>query len=161
LSRAEPTKTNAVRLLESLGIPFELRAYEVDPEDLTAATVAVKIGLPIEQVFKTLVVRGERTGPAFAVLAGDAELDPKLLARALGDKRADLVPLKEVEALTGYVRGGCTVFAARQAFRVIADEWIELHEVIAVSAGVRGTQIVLAPVDYLRAAQASVAPIRR
>ena len=82
----EPTKTNAARLLEAMGIPYELRSYEVDPDDLSAESVAVKIGLPPEQVFKTLVVRGERTGVAFAVIAANAELDPKALARAMGDK---------------------------------------------------------------------------
>lgn len=148
-------------MLDALGIRYELRSYEVDPEDLSAENVAAKIGLPPEQVFKTLLVRGERTGHAFAVIAANAELDPKALARAMGDKKVDLVPLREVEALTGYIRGGVTVFGARQAFPVYADEWIEICDLIAVSAGIRGTQMLLAPADYVRAASAQVAPIGR
>lgn len=94
-------KTNAVRLLERLGVPFELRAYEVDPDDLAAETVALKVGLPPEQVFKTLVARGDKHGVCLAVVPGDCELDLKALARATGDKKIDTVPLKEVEPLTG------------------------------------------------------------
>jgi Cys-tRNA(Pro)/Cys-tRNA(Cys) deacylase len=154
-------KTNAARLLEAMGIDFELRSYEVDENDLSAETVAAKIGLPPEQVFKTLLVRGERTGPAFAVLAANAELDLKALARAMGDRKADLVPLREVESLTGYIRGGVTVLGAKRDFPVYADEWIELHEVIAVSAGVRGTQMLISPNGYLRAARATVASLSK
>ena len=144
-----------------MGIPYELRSYEVDPEDLSAESVAAKIGLPPEQVFKTLVLRGERTGVAFAVIAANAELDPKALARAMGDKKVDLVPLKEVEALTGYVRGGVTVLGARHSFPVYADEWIEVCDLIAVSAGIRGTQMLLTPANYIKAASATLAPLSR
>lgn len=144
-----------------MGIPFELRSYEVDLEDLSAESVAAKIGLPPEQVFKTLVVRGERTGCAFAVIPANAELDVKALARAMGDKKVDLVPLREVEALTGYIRGGVTVPGARHGFPVYADEWIEVCELIAVSAGIRGTQLLLSPADYLRAVSATVAQLSR
>lgn len=154
-------RTNAVRILESLGIPFELREYEVDPHDLSADTVAAKIGLPVSQTFKTLVVRGERAGVAFAVIAGDAELDLKAMAKAMGDKKAEVVPLKEVEPLTGYVRGGVTAIGARKDYPVYVDEWIEVHDVVSISAGVRGTQVLLAPADYLRATQASVFAIAR
>ena len=94
-------KTNAVRLLDSLGVRYELREYEVDPDDLAAETVARKVGLPPEQVFKTLVARGDKHGVCLAVVPGNCELDPKLLARATGDKKIDTVPLKEVEPLTG------------------------------------------------------------
>ena len=112
----EPHKTNAVRILEKAGVPFELRAYEVDLEDLSAPTVAAKVGLPAEQVWKTLLLRGDRHGLCFALVAGDAELDLKAL---------------------------------------------ELHDVVSVSAGVRGTQVLLAPADYLRVTGAKMGPIAR
>ena len=154
-------KTNAVRALEKLGIAFELKEYEVDPDDLTAETVARKVGLPAEQVWKTLVVRGDRNGVALAVVPGDAELDLKALARLTGDRKVDTVPLKEVQPLTGYVRGGVTALACKKDYPVFADETIELFEVISISAGVRGTQIFLAPGDNLRAVNATVGPIAR
>jgi Cys-tRNA(Pro)/Cys-tRNA(Cys) deacylase len=156
-------KTNAARLLDSLGIPYELRDYEVDLEDLRAESVARKVGLPPEQVFKTLVARGDRLGVLLAVVPGDAELDLKALARLSGDRKVDTVPLKEVQPLTGYVRGGVTAFGARKDYPVFVDETLELFDVISVSAGVRGTQIVLAPGDYLRALgeRACVGPIAR
>lgn len=144
-------KTNAARLLDSFGISYELRTYEVDPDDLTAESVARKIGLPPEQVFKTLVARGDRTGVLLAVVPGDAELDLKALARLSGDRKVDTVPLKEVQPLTGFIRGGVTALAGRKDYPVWVDETIELFSVISVSAGVRGTQLVLAPEDYLRA----------
>src|SRR4051794_6725006 len=100
------SKTNAVRLLERVGVQFELRAYEVDPEDLSAETVARKVNMPAEQVFKTLVAKGDKHGVCLAVVPGNCELDLKALARATGDKKIDTVPLKEVEPLTGYIRGG-------------------------------------------------------
>ena len=154
-------KTNATRILDGLGIAYTLREYEVNPDDLAAETVAAKIGLPPEQVFKTLVVRGDRGGIYFAVIPGNTELDPKALARATGDRKTDLVPLKEVQQLTGYIRGGVTAFGAKKNYPVYADETIELFDVISISAGVRGTQVLLAPADYLRAAQAVIAPIAR
>lgn len=152
-------KTNAVRLLESLGVAHELREYQVDPEDLAAETVAAKIGIPPEQVFKTLVARGDRNGICFAVVPGNAELNLKSLAAVSGDRKTELVPLKEVQPLTGYVRGGVTVLGAKKAYPVYADETIQLWDRISISAGVRGTQIVLAPEDYLRVTEATVADI--
>lgn len=110
-------KTNAVRLLEQMGIGHELREYDVDPEDLTAETVAAKIGLPAEQVFKTLVARGDRHGVCFAVVPGNCRLDPKALAKLTGDRKLETVPLKEVQPLTGYVRGGVTVLGAKRPTR--------------------------------------------
>lgn len=154
-------KTNAARILDQLGIPYELRDYEVDPEDLSAETVAAKIGLPPEQVFKTLVVRGERQGVALAVVPGSAELDPRALARLTGDRRVELVPLREVQPLTGYIRGGVTALGGKKDYPVFVDEEIILYDRIAVSAGVRGTQMLLAPEDYLRATGASLGPITR
>ena len=156
-----PMKTNAARQLDQLGISYELREYEVEAEHLDAETVAAKVGLPPEQVFKTLVARGDRTGVMMAVIPANAELDPKALARLSGDRRVELVPLKEVQPLTGYVRGGVTALGLKRPLPVWAEETIELFDVISVSAGVRGTQILLAPADYLRAAGATPGPISR
>lgn len=153
------SKTNAARLLDTLGIRYELRDYEVDPDDLNAETVARKVGLPPEQVFKTLVARGDRHGPCMAVVPGNAALDLKALARLTGDRKIELIPLKEVQPLTGYIRGGVSALGAKKVFPVFADETIELFDLISVSAGVRGTQIFLAPSDYLRATSARVGPI--
>ncbi|HST77451.1 MAG TPA: Cys-tRNA(Pro) deacylase [Verrucomicrobiae bacterium] len=154
-------KTNAVRLLENLGIRYELREYSVDPEDLAAESVAAKIGMPAEQVFKTLVARGDRNGPCFAVIPGNTELDLKALAASSGNRKVELVPLKEVQPLTGYIRGGVTVLGAKKSFPVFADETVELWDKISVSAGVRGTQIILQPADYLRASGAILADIAK
>src|SRR5436305_6739202 len=136
-------KTNAMRILEDLGVKFELRDYDVDPEDLSAESVAAKVGLPPEQVFKTLVVRGDRNGICLAVVPGNAELDLKALARLTGDRRMELAALKEVQPLTGYIRGGVTALACKKDYPVFIDETAILFDVIAVSAGVRGTQILL------------------
>jgi Cys-tRNA(Pro)/Cys-tRNA(Cys) deacylase len=154
-------KTNAARLLDSLGIPYELRDYEVDPDDLAAESVARKIGLPPEAVFKTLVARGDRTGVLLAVVPGDMELDLKALARRSGDRKAEVVPLREVQPLTGYVRGGVTALAGKKDYPTFVDETIELFDVISVSAGARGTQILLAPADYLRATRGTVGTIAK
>lgn len=154
-------KTNAARILDGLGIRYELREYEVDEDDLSAGSVARKVGLPAEQVFKTLVCKGDRGGHCFAVVPGDAQLDFKALARLSGDRSVDIVALKEVQPLTGYIRGGVTVLGARKEFPAFADETIELFDVISVSAGIRGTQLLLAPADYLRATKARVGPIAR
>lgn len=148
-------KTNAVRILEEMGVRFELRTYDVDPEDLRAGTVAQKIGMPAEQVFKTLVVRGDRTGVCLAVIPGNTELDLKALARLTGDRKMELAPLKEVTPLTGYIRGGVTALACRKGYPVYIDETAILFEAISISAGVRGTQIVLHPEDYIRSVNAT------
>ena len=153
------TKTNAMRLLESHGVAFEVREYDVDPEDLSAQTVASKIGLPIEQVFKTLLARGDRNGLAFAVLPGNTELDLKALAKGTGDRKIDLVPVKELQPLTGYIRGGVTALAARKDFPVFLDETAELFDLISVSAGQRGIQILVNPQDYLRITAATTGPL--
>ena len=154
-----PAKTNAARLLDQLGIRYELLAYEVNPNDLAAETAAAKIGLPPEQVFKTLVARGDRKGVSMAVIPGDQELDLKALATATGERKIQLVPVKELQSLTGYIRGGVTALAAKRDFPVYVDETIELFEVISISAGQRGLQILLAPADYLRATKATLAAL--
>jgi Cys-tRNA(Pro)/Cys-tRNA(Cys) deacylase len=156
-----PPKTNAARLLDQLEIHYELREYEVDPEDLAAETVAAKIGLPPEQVFKTLVARGERNGICMAVIPGDQELDLKALAATAGERKIQLVPVKELQALTGYIRGGVTALAAKRDYPVYVDETIELFDVVSISAGMRGLQILLAPADYLRATKGTIAALRQ
>jgi Cys-tRNA(Pro)/Cys-tRNA(Cys) deacylase len=148
-------KTNAVRALEEAGVPFELRTYPVDPDDLSAETVAEKIGMPAEQVFKTLVVRGDRNGVCLAVIPGNAELDLKALSRLTGDRRMELAALKEVQPLTGYIRGGVTALAGKKDYPVFIDETAILFDAISISAGVRGTQIVLNPEDYIRIVRAT------
>lgn len=154
-------KTNAVRILDSLGITYKLRDYEVDPEDLAAERAAEKIGLPPEQVFKTLVARGDRQGVCLAVIPGSDQLDLKALAKLTGDRKVDTVALKEVQPLTGYIRGGVTALACKKDYPVYVDETIELFDQIAVSAGVRGTMILLAPEDYLSAVKGTVGAIAK
>jgi Cys-tRNA(Pro)/Cys-tRNA(Cys) deacylase len=155
------SKTNAARQLDALNISYELRPYEVDLEDLSAPNVARKIGLPLEQVFKTLLTETSTGEHLFAVLPGDAELDLKKLAQAAGAKKVDLASLKQVEPLTGYIRGGVTVLAAKKPFPAFADETIELHDIISVSAGQRGLQLLLSPGDYLRATGATLADLTK
>ena len=152
-------KTNAARLLDQTGIQYELREYEVDPEDLAAEGVAAKIGLPAGQLFKTLVAQGDRYGICMAVIPGDTELDLKALAATSGDRKIHLVPVKDLQKLTGYIRGGVTVLGAKKAFPVYADASMERFDVISISAGVRGLQILLAPTDYLRVTKATLGPI--
>jgi Cys-tRNA(Pro)/Cys-tRNA(Cys) deacylase len=154
-------KTNAVRLLDAAKISYELREYEVDPEDLSAETVAAKVNLPLEQVFKTLVMRGDRNGVCLAVVPGNTVVDEKALARLTGDRRIEIVPLKEVQALTGYIRGGVTAMAGKRDYPVYLDETAELFDVISVSAGTRGLQILLAPADYLQITKATIGAIGR
>ena len=145
------SKTNAARLLDTLGLTYELRSYEVDPEDLSAVRVAAKVGLPPEQVFKTLVARGDRSAIYLALVPGDEQLDLKALARATGDRRSELVALREVLPLTGYVRGGVTALACKKDYPVLIDETAQLFDQISISAGARGLQILLNPDDYARA----------
>lgn len=154
-------KTNAVRVLDGLGISYELREYTVDPDDLSAETVAPKIGFPPEQLFKTLVVRGDRHGIYLALIPANAELDFKALARRTGDHKVDMVPLKDVQAATGYLRGGVTALACKKDYPVYIDELAQICDVISISAGIRGLQILLAPQDYIRAVNAWVVAIAK
>jgi Cys-tRNA(Pro)/Cys-tRNA(Cys) deacylase len=154
-------KTNAARLLDKLNIKYETREYEVNPDDLTAGTVARKINMPVEQVFKTLLCRLNDGEYVFGVVPGNSELDLKKLAVAAGAKKAELASLKDVEPLTGYIRGGVTVMGAKKAYRAFADETLELFDTITVSAGMRGMQLLLAPADYLRASEAEVADLTK
>lgn len=158
-------KTNAARILDNLGVAYELRSYDtlrgadVDPEALSAVSVAAKVGLPPEQVFKTLVARGDRHGICLAVVPGDEQLDLKALARATGDRRCELVALREVLPLTGYVRGGVTALACKKDYPVLIDESAQLHTTISVSAGTRGLQILLDPTDYARVVRGRFVPL--
>jgi Cys-tRNA(Pro)/Cys-tRNA(Cys) deacylase len=154
-------KTNAARLLDTLGIRYQLRDYAVDPNDLDAEGVALKIGLAPDQVFKTLVARGDRHGVCLAVTPANTQVDEKALAKLSGDRKIEIVPLKEVQPLTGYIRGGVTAIACKRTYPVYVDETAELFDVIAVSAGARGTQILLAPTDYLAAVRGVAGPIAR
>jgi Cys-tRNA(Pro)/Cys-tRNA(Cys) deacylase len=151
----------AAPVLDRLGIKYELREYDVDPDDLSAETVAAKIGLPLEQVFMTLAVQGDRNGIYLAVISGNNELDFKALARHTGDRKVDMLPLKEVQAATGYIRGGVTALACKKEYPVYIDELVQICDVISVSAGMRGLQILLAPEDYIRAVKAKVVAISK
>jgi Cys-tRNA(Pro)/Cys-tRNA(Cys) deacylase len=142
-------KTNAVRILDQHKIAYRLLQYEVDESDLSATTVAEKIGLDAAQVFKTLVCRLDSRAVCFAVVPGNAELDTKVLAKALSERKAHPVALKEVQPLTGYVRGGVTVLGAKRPYPVAVDALALLYDEISVSAGVRGTQVLLHPRDYV------------
>ena len=154
-------KTNAARYLDSLNISYELRDYALDTEDFSAIIVAEKIGLPPEQVFKTLLCVTSDKEHVFAVVPGNAELDFKKLAHAVGARKAEMVSLKDIQPLTGYIRGGVTVFGAKKNFPVYVDETVELFDTVSVSAGIKGTQIVLSPADYIRASQAAVADLTK
>lgn len=154
-------KTNAVRILDKLSINYELKDYDVDPDDLSAESVATKIGFALEQVFKTLVARGDKNGVCLAVVPGDGQLDLKALAKLSGDRKCDVVSLKEVQPLTGYIRGGVTALACKKDYPVFVDENVYLFDVISVSAGVRGTQILLSPDDYITATKATVGVISK
>ena len=154
-------KTNAVRLLESSGIEHTLRDYEVDPDDLSAPKVAAQIGLPANQVFKTLLAKGDVHGLLFAVVPGNQELDLKALARLSGNRNTALVPVSQLQGLTGYIRGGVTALAAKKPFPVFLDASALQYPVIAVSAGIRGTQIVLSPRDYQKATAATTGSLSR
>ncbi len=156
-----PDKTNAIRLLERLGIRYESREYAVDSGHVRAEAVAERTGLPADQVFKTLVACGDRSGPVLAVIPANAQLDLKALAAATGNRKVETVPLAEVQPLTGYVRGGVTALACKKDYPVFIDETAILFDVVSVSAGVRGMQILLAPDDYLRAARGQYAAIAR
>lgn len=155
-----PEKTNAVRMLESMGIAFELRTYEVD-DDLSAAHVAAELGFDPGRVFKTIVLTGPRVGHFVAIIPGSCEIDLKKAARAAGDKTCDLLPLRELEPLTGYVRGGCSPIGMKKKLPTLLDESAFLFESISVSAGRRGLQMILAPDDLVRASDAVVADLTR
>jgi Cys-tRNA(Pro)/Cys-tRNA(Cys) deacylase len=155
------SKTNAARILDAAGVHYDIREYAVDENDLGAPHVAEAIGMPPAQVFKTLVVRGDRTGVLLACIPAGAELDLKALAAASGNKEVDLVPLKEVLGLTGYIRGGVSPVGTRKPYPVFLDETADLWDVISVSAGMRGKQMLVAPDDLARLTGAERGPIAK
>ena len=159
--KKKEAKTNAARILDTLGISYELKTYEVDENDLSAVHVAESVGMPIEMVYKTLVCRGDKNGVLMAVIPGGGELDLKALAAASGNKRVEMVHLKEVFGLTGYIRGGCSPLGAKKDSPVYLDASAEAQEVIAISAGKRGEQIILKPADLVQAAKATVVTVSR
>lgn len=159
MKKSGTVKTNAARILDSLGIAYELREYEVDESDLSAPHVAAAIGMPAGQVFKTLVVRGDKSGVLLACLPGESELDLKALAKASGNKKVDLVPLKEVLGLTGYIRGGVSPVGTKKPYPLYLDRAAEAWPIISVSAGLRGCQMLLAPAGLMRAVKTQVVEI--
>ena len=155
------SKTNAARLLDRLSLPYAMHQAEVDESDLSAVTMAKKLGLDPARVFKTLVARGDKTGVVMACIPAAKELDLKALALASGNKHVAMVPLKEVRPLTGYIRGGCSPMACKKDYPVFVDETAILHDTVCVSAGQRGVQIELAPCDLITATHGAFAPLTR
>lgn len=152
-------KTNAARILDQSKIPYELKEYTVDESDLSAINVAQKVGLPIEQVYKTLVVRGDKTGVIVACIQGDHELQLKALATLSGNKKVEVVSLKEVQPLTGYIRGGVSPIGMKKHYPVFIDSVIKSQEKIALSAGLRGLQLFLSPIDLISVTRAQLGSI--
>lgn len=154
-------KTNAARILDGLDVQYSIRTYDVDEADLSAVNVAQKIGLPADQVFKTLFLSAAGGGYLFGVLPGNQELDLKVLAKLAGTRSVEPVPLAKLQALTGYLRGAVTVLGAKSQHPIFVDETIRACDTISISAGKRGLQILLRPDDFLRATKATVAKITK
>ncbi|MDR3707653.1 MAG: Cys-tRNA(Pro) deacylase [Capsulimonadaceae bacterium] len=154
-------KTNAVRVVDEAGVAYRLAEYDVDESDLSAENVAHKIGMPEEQVFKTLALRGDKTGVLMVLVAAGTELDLKAIASASGNKHCELLPLKEVQPVTGYIRGGVSPLGLKKRFPVYIDETAILYNEISVSAGLRGLQILLAPDDLVRLTSATLGDFGR
>jgi Cys-tRNA(Pro)/Cys-tRNA(Cys) deacylase len=146
------TKTNAARILDSMGIPYELVSYEVDESDLSASTVAAKIGQNVEQVFKTLVLRGDKTGIFICIIPGGEELDLKKVANISGNKSVAMIPMKDILETTGYIRGGCSPIGMKKKYPSYIDESCILYDFIFVSAGIRGLQLQISPDNLIKAA---------
>lgn len=154
-------KTIAARILDQMNINYELKAYEFNEDELDAVTVANKVGMPPEAVFKTLVARGDKSGILMTLVAANAELDLKKIATVSGNKKIELVAVKELFALTGYVRGGCSPLGAKKKYSVWIDETAILSERISISAGQRGLQLILSPEDLQKATQAEFADLSK
>ena len=152
-------KTNAARLLDQLKIPYELIPYEVDENDLGAQHIAAQLGQPIEQLFKTLVLRGDKTGLVVCVIPGAEEVDLKKAARVTGNKKLEMIHVKELLPLTGYIRGGCSPIGMKKALPTWFHESIMLYDTVYCSAGLRGLQFRLAPQDLVRAAHGQLADL--
>lgn len=152
-------KTNAVRALEKLKINHELLTYEVDEEDLSAIHLAQVTGQSPERIFKTLVLEGNKTGYFVCVISGDATVNLKKAAAISGNKKCDLIPMKELLPLTGYIRGGCSPIGMKKQFPTFIDETVKNHETVCISAGKRGLQLVITPADLLKVTQATIADL--
>ncbi|MGE5674079.1 MAG: Cys-tRNA(Pro) deacylase [Mycobacterium leprae] len=152
-------KTIAARVLDQAGVHYELREYEWSEDELDAVTVAHKVGFPPEQVFKTLVVRGDKIGVLVACIPGDQELDLKALATVSGNKKVEMVHVKEIQGLTGYIRGGVSPLGMRKQYPFFLDETAEILDLISVSAGQRGLQMLLSGTDLIRVTQAHLAAL--
>lgn len=149
-------KTNAARLLDSKSISYELTEYEVDESDLSAITLSKKIGQNIEQIFKTLILRGDKTGVFVAVIPGNAEVDLKKASKISGNKNCMMVQQKELLPLTGYIRGGCSPLGMKKPYPIYFHETCQLFDFIFVSAGQRGLQLKIKPVDLVKVTGAIV-----
>ena len=145
-----------MQVLEQAGIPYTVRAFQ--EEELGAEEAAEKLNLPLDQVFKTLVVRGDRTGVILACLPGSITFSLKALARASGNKQVELVETDDIQRLTGYIRGGVSPLGGKKAYAVYVDQGALAQRLVSVSAGMRGMQLLLAPNDLIRATEATVAP---
>lgn len=159
MAHAKIDKTNAARLLDRAKIAYELIPYRVDEEHLAATHVAEQLGEPIECVFKTLVLKGDRTGHFVCVIPGDREVDLKAAARVSGNKKCDLIPMKELLPTTGYIRGGCSPIGMKKPFPVFIHTTAADYPYIYISAGIRGLQIKIAPealIDFVRATVAAL-----
>lgn len=154
-----PAKTNVARLLDRARVPYELIPYEVDENDLAATHVASQLGEDIRRVFKTLVLNGDKTGHFVCVVPGDAEVDLKKAAKAAGTKKAELIPVKELLPLTGYIRGGCCPIGMKKPFPSFFHPTALDYDYIYVSAGQRGLQLKINPRQLIDYVKASVAPI--
>ena len=152
-------KTNAARLLYKAKIKYELVPYEVDENDLAATHIATQLGEDIRQVFKTLVLKGDKTGHFVCVVPGDAEVDLKKAAKVSGNKKVDLIPMKELLPTTGYIRGGCSPVGMKKVFPTYFHSTCMDFDYIYVSAGVRGLQLKIAPADLVKYVRASIAEI--
>ncbi|HMK77027.1 MAG TPA: Cys-tRNA(Pro) deacylase [Thermodesulfobacteriota bacterium] len=154
-------KTNAARLLDRLKIDYKLVEYEIDETDLNAGSVARKVNLPPEQVFKTLVARGDKTGVLMACIPGNSELDLKAMAAVSGDKKVEMVHVKEIQQITGYIRGGVSPIGAKKHYPVFLDESAVTFPCISISAGVRGSQIFVSPRDLIETLDMKLCKIAR
>ncbi len=152
-------KTNAARLLDAAGIAYSLVEYAVDEEHLEASHVAAELGEDIDRVFKTLVLRGDKSGPFVCVIPGSLEVDLKVAARISGNKNCEMLHLKELLPLTGYIRGGCSPIGMKKQFPTFIHESALLYDTIYVSAGVRGLQLCIAPQDLIQFIDANIYPI--
>jgi Cys-tRNA(Pro)/Cys-tRNA(Cys) deacylase len=152
-------KTNVARLLDKAGVKYELIPYEVDENDLSAIHVAASLGEDIEQVFKTLVLKGDKNGYFVCVIPGEHEVDLKLAAKVSGNKKCDLIPMKELLPLTGYIRGGCSPIGMKKHFPTFIHSTCNDFAYIYVSAGVRGLQIKIAPADLIKESRAEISAL--